>query len=305
MVRNFADNQVERLLDLVPYLVANQGVALEKVAKDFNSSKATILEDLNTLWMCGLPGYTPLELIDLSFDTGYVSIRNADILSHPRKLSSYEMGAIVVGLSILKLSVDEKSNHYQEIEELISRLCRTSRIAAPESIESAVTSSVRKTLGDAINKRRLVSFSYHSFAKDTEDIRRVRPLSIELIDNREYLYAFCYLANDFRNFRLDRIKDLAMLNMADEDVNKMDPDLIDRYEFSIKVTSQLRKVMEVLHAQIPENYSLGGEFSCSAFNAEWIIRNIASLSGSAIVCQPDHLRIQLKGRALKALDLYK
>jgi hypothetical protein len=27
-----------------------------------------IIDDLNTLWMCGLPGYTPLELIDLAFD---------------------------------------------------------------------------------------------------------------------------------------------------------------------------------------------------------------------------------------------
>lgn len=305
MVRNVADNQVERLLDLVPYLVANQGVALEKVAKDFNSTKATILEDLNTLWMCGLPGYTPLELIDLSFDTGYVSIRNADILSHPRKLSSYEMGAIVVGLSILKLSVDEKSKHYQEIDELISRLCRTSRVIAPATIESAVTSSVRKTLGDAINQRRLVSLSYHSFAKDTEDIRRVQPLAIKYIDNCEYLYAYCYLANDFRNFRLDRIKDLSTLNVAEEAVSSSKPELVDRYEFSVKVTSQLRKVMEVLQVQIPSNHSLGDEFFCSAFNIEWIIRSISSLSGSAMVCQPDHLRNQIRGRALKALDLYK
>lgn len=305
MVRNFADNQVERLLDLVPYLVANQGVALEKIAKDFNSSKDTILEDLNTLWMCGLPGYTPLELIDLSFDTGYVSIRNADILSHPRKLSNYEIGAIVVGLSILKLSVDEKSNHYQEIDELISRLCRKSRIIAPVTIESVVNSSIRKALSDSINQRRLVSFSYHSFAKDTEDTRRVQPFAIEHLDNHEYLYAFCYLANDFRNFRLDRIKNLEKLNLADELGNKLKPEIIDRYEFSVRVISQLRKVKEVLHIQIPENYSLGDEFFSSAFNIEWIIRSIASLSGSAMVCQPDHLRNQIRGRALKALDLYK
>jgi len=305
MVKNFGDNQVERLLDLVPYLVANQGVALEKVAKDFNSSRASILEDLNTLWMCGLPGYTPLELIDLSFDTGYVSIRNADILSHPRRLSSYEIGAIVVGLSILKQSVDEQSNHFRQIEELIIRLCRTSQIVAPAKIESAVTSSIRITLGDAINQRRLVSLSYYSFAKDTETVRRVKPLGIENLDNNEYLFAYCYLAKDFRNFRLDRIKDVAALDVMDDVMNQVDSEVIDKYEFSVKVNSQPRKVMEVLYIQIPADYSSGDEFLCSAFNAEWIIRTITSLAGSAIVSQPNRLRSQIRERAVKALDLYK
>jgi proteasome accessory factor C len=305
MVKNFGDNQVERLLDLVPYLVANQGVALEKVAKDFNSSRASILEDLNTLWMCGLPGYTPLELIDLSFDTGYVSIRNADILSHPRKLSSYEIGAIVVGLSILKQSVDEHSNHFQQIEELIMRLSRTSQIVAPAMIESAVASSVRNTLSDAINRRRLVSLSYYSFAKDTENVRRVKPLGIENLDNYEYLYAFCYLANDFRNFRLDRIKDVATLDIMDDVVNQVDSEVIDEYEFLVKVNSQPRKVMEVLHIQIPPDYSFDDEFLCSAFNAEWINRTIASLAGSANISQPNLLRSQIRERAAKALALYK
>ena len=69
MVKKFSQNQVERLLDLVPYLTSNQGVALEQIATDFQTDKSTIIDDLNTLWMCGLTGYTPLELIDLSFDT--------------------------------------------------------------------------------------------------------------------------------------------------------------------------------------------------------------------------------------------
>jgi proteasome accessory factor C len=176
---------------------------------------------------------------------------------------------------------------------------------APAKIESAVTSSIRITLGDAINQRRLVSLSYYSFAKDTETVRRVKPLDIENLDNNEYLFAYCYLAKDFRNFRLDRIKDVATLDVMDDVMNQVDSEVIDKYEFSVKVNSQPRKVMEVLHIQIPADYSSGDEFLCSAFNAEWIIRTITSLAGSAIVSQPNLLRSQIRERAVKALDLYK
>ena len=62
-----------RLLDLVPYLTTHQGIAISELAKTFNATVKEITDDLNTLWMCGLPGYTPLELIDLEFESGFVS----------------------------------------------------------------------------------------------------------------------------------------------------------------------------------------------------------------------------------------
>ena len=68
--------QTARLLDLVPFLLSHQGISLNDLAKHFNIETEAMLDDLNTLWMCGLPGYTPLELIDLAFDSGYVTIRN-------------------------------------------------------------------------------------------------------------------------------------------------------------------------------------------------------------------------------------
>ena len=60
MVKKLPQNQVERLLDLVPYLTSKPGVSLEEIATDFQTSKSNVIDDLNTLWMCGLPGYTPL-----------------------------------------------------------------------------------------------------------------------------------------------------------------------------------------------------------------------------------------------------
>ena len=161
MVKKFTQNQVERLLDLVPYLSTNQGVSLEKIASDFQTDKSTVIDDLNTLWMCGLPGYTPLELIDLSFDTGFVSIRNAEVLSKPRKLSSLELATVIVGLSILLESIPSSSPHFEAITDLLSRLSTSSNVPVPMSISSNVNSEVRSILEQGLKSKHNISFLYH------------------------------------------------------------------------------------------------------------------------------------------------
>ena len=58
----------ERLLALVPYISAHQGIAIADLANAFDVTTSQMSADLTTLWMCGLPGYTALELMDLSFE---------------------------------------------------------------------------------------------------------------------------------------------------------------------------------------------------------------------------------------------
>jgi len=94
--------QTARLLDLVPFLLSHQGISLTDLAKHFKVDSEVIVDDLNTLWMCGLPGYTPLELIDLAFDSGFVTIRNAAPLAFIRTMSSSEIVSLALGLDLLR-----------------------------------------------------------------------------------------------------------------------------------------------------------------------------------------------------------
>ncbi|TMZ35411.1 protein pafC, partial [Klebsiella pneumoniae] len=61
-------DRLPRLLTLVPYLLARPGVRIDEVARDFDVTPRQLRKDLELLWMCGLPGYGPGDLIDLSFD---------------------------------------------------------------------------------------------------------------------------------------------------------------------------------------------------------------------------------------------
>ena len=57
-------DRLNRMLAMVPYFLAHPGVNASKAAVDLGTTPKQVLEDLQQLWMCGLPGYTPGDLID-------------------------------------------------------------------------------------------------------------------------------------------------------------------------------------------------------------------------------------------------
>ena len=65
-----------------------------------------MLKDLSLLWMCGLPGYTPGDLIDVDVEaaaeTGEIIISNADAQAAPLRLTADEAASLVVGLRLLR-----------------------------------------------------------------------------------------------------------------------------------------------------------------------------------------------------------
>ena len=56
-----------RLLNMVPYFQANPKITYAEAATDLGVSVKQLRDDLNQLWMCGLPGYGPGDLIDFEF----------------------------------------------------------------------------------------------------------------------------------------------------------------------------------------------------------------------------------------------
>ncbi len=64
---NRLSSRLARLLNLVPYFIANPGISPAEAAEELGVSTTQLMTDLNQLWVCGLPGYGPGDLIDLSF----------------------------------------------------------------------------------------------------------------------------------------------------------------------------------------------------------------------------------------------
>ncbi len=99
--------EVSRLLDLVPFLSTHSHISLKELASEFGVSEKEMASELTALSMCGLPGYTPYELIEIFFETGYVTINNHETLDIPRALTRLEVASLLIGLEILKDRAEE------------------------------------------------------------------------------------------------------------------------------------------------------------------------------------------------------
>lgn len=290
-----------RLLDLVPYLTTHQGVAISELARTFNTSVKEITDDLNTLWMCGLPGYTPLELIDLEFESGFVSIRNAETLATPRALDRAEALSIYMGLDLLAAELSQDESILQnEISNLQDQL-RTLLISTPQiQIEANLASEYRALILRAIRKRGWLEITYHSAANDEITTRKIAPYELSQVGSHEYLQAYCDSAKAIRNFRADRI--VKVLEIADQiwpeqPIGEESSD----FKYRIKVLKESRQALEVF-----PDLSLGSDYiESQGFSHAWVARSVISLGGSVEAIDPTDIRVAVAQAAKAALDNYR
>ena len=94
-------DRLGRLLNLVPYLLARPGIRVAEAAADLGVSERQLREDLELLWVCGLPGYGPGDLIDMAFDGDRVTVTYDAGIDRPLRLTPDEALALVVALRML------------------------------------------------------------------------------------------------------------------------------------------------------------------------------------------------------------
>jgi proteasome accessory factor C len=208
-----AADRLPRLLALVPYLLARPGVRVTDVAADFGVAEPQLRRDLQLLWMCGLPGHGPGDLIDLSFEGETVTVTYDAGMSRPLRLTADEALAIVVALRTL---ADVPG--LQE-REAVERALAKVESAAGGLAEAAGAVAVRVERSDrnlaqvrrALDTGRALHLSYYVAARDERTERDVDPVQLHSVEGRWYLQAWCRLAEGMRLFRLDRIDALRVL----------------------------------------------------------------------------------------------
>ena len=90
-----------RLLNMVPYFQANQRITFAEASADLGVSRRQLEADLNQLWMCGLPGYGPGDLIDIEFSGETIEVVFSAGMDRPLRLTSPEATGLLVALRAL------------------------------------------------------------------------------------------------------------------------------------------------------------------------------------------------------------
>src|SRR3954468_23871441 len=208
-------DRVTRLLALVPYLTARpEGVLVTEVARDFGVSERQIRSDMELLWMCGLPGYGPGDLIDLSFEGDRVRVTFTAGMVRPLRLTTDEAVALVVALKTL-LELPGLAER-EAVSRALAKISVAAGHAADRVTPVAVSVDAREealaVVRDGLERKRALHLHYYVPTRDERTERTVDPMRLLLVDGRWYLEAWCRRAEGVRLFRLDRVDDVVVLD---------------------------------------------------------------------------------------------
>lgn len=207
------EERLPRLLALVPYLQARPNIAVAQAAADFAVSEAQLRRDLTLLWMCGLPGHGPGDLIDLSFEGETVSVIFDAGMSRPLRLTAEEALALVVALRTLAetpglADTDAVQRALAKVESVTGGAVDGDTVA----VELDHAERLLPVLQRAVDERHALEMRYYSASRDENTERTVDPLRVFTADGRSYLEAWCRRAEGLRVFRVDRIDDVVVLD---------------------------------------------------------------------------------------------
>ncbi|NDD51475.1 MAG: WYL domain-containing protein [Actinobacteria bacterium] len=304
MVENAALRAI-RLLDLVPYIVAHPGISITELAKEFSISRDEVLKDLNLLFLCGLPGYTPLELIDISFDEESVVIRDPQNLAAPRNLNESEALIARIALAALEESTPKTSAAYPQIIALREKIAKAFSSSIPISAITFTLDKERATLEaieSAITQELDLEMIYNNVTKDSSSRRSITPISIIAEDQRTLVSAYCHSAKALRTFNLSQISEISTKERSTRtDLERLEDSRGSSAEVIIKNEDS---------RFLSENASSLKELSKSCyqidiFQPEWIVRSVLAGADSLELANPLELRAEIAERANRALLAYK
>lgn len=294
--------QTARLLDLVPFLLSHQGISLTDLAKHFKVESDVMLDDLNTLWMCGLPGYTPLELIDLAFDSGFVTIRNAAPLAYVRTMSSSEIVALALGLDLLRENSEKLGVEQSNRIEILGKKLRD-QLGAQISIIPNSNTAHRSVISKAITERVPVEMTYYSTNSDQESRRLVTAYDFFRENDIEYFQGYCHSSRGMRTFRVDRIVAVSLSESIE-----MIPDSQVHKNESIRVDATLRtldRASAEAFGLVLTDLRIGGSVALQAFSPEWLIRSLMAGTGALVAQAPQEIVLQIRQSIDSTMALYE
>lgn len=202
--------RVARMLALVPWLLERPGASVTEAAETFGVDRATLLEDLDTIGFCGLPGLGGGDLFEVDIIEDRVLVRMADELRRPLRLTPVEALRLVLAGESVVAALDE------ELPALRSALDRIRGAAGlpptiAVSLEERAT-EVAANIRRAIREGRVLLLHYASRGDATPTARRVVPRTLHVARGIWYVQGHDATADDERTFRLDRIVSVEILD---------------------------------------------------------------------------------------------
>lgn len=294
-----------RLFKIVYHLLEKGKSTAPELAEKFEVSIRTIYRDLDTISSAGIPIYATQG------KGGGIFIMQ-DFVLNKSLLSEQEKEQILMALQGLS------ATEHNQTDELLMKLSGLFQSKVTNWIEVDFSEWYKNTpnydifnlIKNAIFNQYTITFSY--FAREGNySNRTVEPIKLIFKNKDWYLYGFCLLRNDFRFFKLTRIKDLEISSDTFirevkssheiETVIKNKNFIHAKLKFSPKVAFRV-------YDEFTDNVSKDNQgnlyVNIDLPDNETLFSYILSFGDNVEILEPDYLRHSMKEKLALMLEKY-
>ena len=304
-IREVMKMRESRLFRIVYYLLQNGKATAPELAQKFEVSIRTIYRDIDSISSAGIPIYATQG------KGGGISILN-DYTLDKSLFSEQEQEQMLTALQGMVATTEENSN------ELLTKLSGLFQINSTNWIEVDFSDWAHRTpqqdtfniIKEAIFQKRTISFCYFS-GKGNKEKRNVRPIRLVFKSKSWYLYSFCLLRNDYRFFKLTRIKELEMLSETftqDFTPTKIEKQIQVENTVAVKLKFARQaafRVYDEFTDSITEDSQGNLYVQIDLPDNEVLYSYVMSFSDSVEVIEPQSIREQMKKRLQKMQEKYR
>lgn len=295
--------QINRLFEMVYLLLSKDNVTAGELAKHFEVSPRTIYRDVELLSSAGIPIYMTKG------KGGGISLLPHFVLNKT-VLTEDEKADILSALGAMDAVSPQKTD--TAVKKLSSLFGSTDsdwvEVDFSGWANAEEEAKVFTMLKNAILRKYAVEFLYHGSESNIQ--RVVEPLKLVFKGQGWYLYGYCRARDDYRFFKLRRIKNLTVLN---EQFERQKPEKIFNgskvfQDNFVTITLKFSKEMAYrVYDEFPDCELLpDGSFKANLTmpRGEWIYQYLATFGEHCEVLEPSDIRLQIKGKLRKTLEQY-
>ena len=296
--------KIDRLIGILTILLQNEKITAPELAKKFDVSVRTILRDIDTLCIAGIPVMTARGGGGgISIMAGYKINKNV--------LTTSELQMLVAGLKSID-SISKKSN----FESLMTKLAPSdAMVSLTDSIIIDLSSHYKDSLSEkialfkqAIAEGKTVCFDYY-YAKG-ETHREIEPYFVEFRWSTWYIFGWCKLREDFRRFKMNRLwnfkltdEPFSMRPIPDEKINS---DVFpEPHNIKIRFDKSVRfRLIEDYGLHCYEETSDSLLLSLDYTNKEYIFIWILGFGDKAKILEPLEIRTEFAALVKNIFERY-
>lgn len=301
--------KLNRLLEITTILLNKRTVKASELAVRFSVSTRTIYRDIDVLSASGVPVYA------IQGTNGGISILE-DYTVNRTALSNSEKDSILFALQTLK------STKYPEIDLVLEKLGSIFKNTATDWISidfspwEADPNAYNKftDIKTAIMQSRVIEIDYIN-TYNLKSCRKIEPMRLIFKSQAWYLWGFCFEKQDYRTFRISRIK---RVEIMDETFDRSKVHVIEERSAETEMEKPYTHIIlqfteEALYRLYDDfddkwigdngdgTYTLEIDFP----EDEWVYGYILSFGCFVKVIEPEHIRKIIKGRSERITEFYK